>query len=119
MVAGNFYPSRRTSWDIRGCKASISNITTSIRAADVLRITLAKRITEWNNNVRRASAMHVPPANTRASGRARAVTFFQNCKSPCNQLGLDRVRPAAIFSSWVIPSRLTTTKVDRFCQKPR
>ena len=26
--------------------------------------------------------MHVPPANTRASGRARAVSFFQNCNFP-------------------------------------
>src|SRR5467141_2931754 len=45
-------------------------------------VTPGKRIAEWNNNVRRSSATHVPPANTRASGRARAVAFFQDCNSP-------------------------------------
>ncbi len=41
-------------------------------------VTPGKRIAEWNNSVRRPSATHVPPANTRASGRARAVAFFQS-----------------------------------------
>jgi Pup-ligase protein len=45
-------------------------------------VTPGKRISDWNNGVRRASAMYAPPANTRASGRARAVSFFQNCNSP-------------------------------------
>jgi len=41
-------------------------------------ITPGKGIAEWNNSVRRPSATHVPPANTRASGRAQAVAFFQS-----------------------------------------
>jgi proteasome accessory factor A len=41
-------------------------------------VTPGKRIAEWNNSVRRPSATHVPPANTRASGRAQAVAFFQS-----------------------------------------
>ena len=40
-------------------------------------VTPGKRIGEWNNSVRRIDATHVPPANTRASGRARAVAGFQ------------------------------------------
>ncbi|MDQ6939423.1 MAG: proteasome accessory factor PafA2 family protein [Verrucomicrobiota bacterium] len=42
----------------------------------------AKRIGEWNNNVRHAEARAKPPQNTRASGRARAVEFFQKRKQP-------------------------------------
>ena len=41
-----------------------------------------KRIAEWNNGVRRPEAMHVPPANTRAAGRARAVAHFQRSDRP-------------------------------------
>ncbi len=45
-------------------------------------VTPGKRIAEWNSNIRRPGATHSPPANTRASGRARAVAFFQNCSFP-------------------------------------
>src|SRR5207302_6693745 len=41
-------------------------------------VTPGKRIAEWNNNIRRPCATHSPPANTRASGRGRAVAFFQS-----------------------------------------
>jgi proteasome accessory factor A len=40
-------------------------------------VTPGKRIAEWNNSVRRSEALRVPPANTRAAGRARAVAAFQ------------------------------------------
>jgi proteasome accessory factor A len=40
-------------------------------------VTPGKRILEWNNGVRRHDATRTPPANTRASGRARAVAGFQ------------------------------------------
>ena len=40
-------------------------------------VTPGKRIAEWNNSVRRPEAMRVPPSNTRAAGRARAVAAFQ------------------------------------------
>ncbi len=40
-------------------------------------VTPGKRIAEWNNSVRRSEAMRVPPSNTRAAGRARAVAAFQ------------------------------------------
>ena len=42
----------------------------------------AKRIGEWNNLVRRKEAMQTPPADTRASGRARAVEFFRKQARP-------------------------------------
>jgi proteasome accessory factor A len=40
-------------------------------------VTPGKRIGEWNNSVRRPTATHTPPSNTRASGRAQAVASFQ------------------------------------------
>ncbi|MEP6604265.1 MAG: proteasome accessory factor PafA2 family protein, partial [Spartobacteria bacterium] len=45
-------------------------------------VTPAKRIGEWNDSVRRSAAMHQPPANTRAAGRARAVEHFQTADRP-------------------------------------
>ena len=42
----------------------------------------AKRIGEWNNSVRRPEARTTPPRNTRASGRGRAVAWFQNRRQP-------------------------------------
>ena len=42
----------------------------------------AKRIGEWNNSVRRPEATGIPPADTRAAGRARAVAWFQKHKQP-------------------------------------
>ena len=68
---------------IRGCRASTSSITTSIRRRDLFfGVTPAKRIGEWNNSVRRTEAMLTPPANTRAIGRARAVACFQKRDHP-------------------------------------
>jgi proteasome accessory factor A len=45
-------------------------------------VTPGKRIGEWNNGVRRLEASRQPPANTRASGRARAVAQFQKSERP-------------------------------------
>jgi proteasome accessory factor A len=42
----------------------------------------AKRIGEWNNSVRRSEAAITPPLDTRASGRSRAVGWFQKRKQP-------------------------------------
>jgi len=42
----------------------------------------AKRIGEWNNSVRQSEACTVPPANTRAAGRAQAVAAFQKGGQP-------------------------------------
>ena len=42
----------------------------------------AKRIGEWNNLVRQKDATFTPPADTRASGRAHAVTSFRREKRP-------------------------------------
>ena len=55
-------------------------------------ITPGKRISDWNNGVRRASAMHVPPANTRASGRARRYLLPELQFPLRDQLGLHRLR---------------------------
>ena len=45
-------------------------------------LTPAKRIGEWNDSVRRKEAARTPPHNTRASGRARAVAWFQENDRP-------------------------------------
>ena len=45
-------------------------------------VTGAKRIGEWNNSVRRADAAMLPPADTRAAGRSRAVAWFQKHQQP-------------------------------------
>ena len=42
----------------------------------------AKRIGEWNNAVRQTDARWRAPMNTRASGRAKAVAHFQECRQP-------------------------------------
>ncbi len=42
----------------------------------------AKRIGEWNHLVRQKDVTRTPPADTRASGRARAVEFFRKSGRP-------------------------------------
>lgn len=42
----------------------------------------AKRIGEWNHLVRQKDVTRTPPADTRASGRARAVEFFRKSARP-------------------------------------
>jgi len=45
-------------------------------------VTPGKRIGEWNNSIRPREATYKPPANTRASGRSRAVAYFQDRRQP-------------------------------------
>ncbi len=45
-------------------------------------LTPAKRIGEWNNLVRQQDAALTPPADTRASGRSRAVAILRKEKRP-------------------------------------
>src|SRR6266436_3580204 len=82
-------------------------------------VTPGKRIAEWNNNVRRSSATHVPPANTRASGRARAVAFFQDCDSPYvinwDSIACDN-RDFLVMGD---PFQTYNEEVERFLAKPR
>jgi proteasome accessory factor A len=82
-------------------------------------VTPGKRIAEWNNNVRRSSATHVPPANTRASGRARAVAFFQDCNSPYvinwDSIACDN-RDFLVMGD---PFQTYNEEVERFLAKPR
>ena len=82
-------------------------------------VTPGKRIAEWNNNVRRSSATHVPPANTRASGRARAVAFFQDCNSPYvinwDSIACDN-RDFLVMGD---PFQTYNEEVEQFLAKPR
>jgi proteasome accessory factor A len=45
-------------------------------------LTPAKRIGEWNDCVRRPESTSIPPADTRAHGRGRAVALFQTRQLP-------------------------------------
>jgi proteasome accessory factor A len=82
-------------------------------------VTPGKRIAEWNNSVRRPSATYVPPANTRASGRGRAVAFFQNCNFPYvinwDSIGCDS-RDFLVMGN---PFETYNDEVERFLAKPR
>jgi proteasome accessory factor A len=82
-------------------------------------VTPGKRIAEWNNNVRRPSATRVPPANTRASGRARAVAFFQNCNLPY-VINWDSIAcDSRDFLVMGNPFETYTHEVEHFLAKPR
>src|SRR5881396_2120446 len=82
-------------------------------------VTPGKRIAEWNNSVRRPSATHVPPANTRASGRARAVAFFQSCNLPY-VINWDSIAcDSRDFLVMGNPFETYNDEVERFLAKPR
>jgi proteasome accessory factor A len=84
-------------------------------------VTPGKRIADWNNHARRPSATRVPPANTRASGRARAVAFFQShaCGIPYvinwDSIACDS-RDFLVMSD---PFQTYNDEVERFLSKPR
>src|SRR6266516_1411504 len=84
-------------------------------------VTPGKRIAEWNNSVRRPSAMRVPPANTRASGRARAVAFFQSSASGIPYvINWDSIAcDSRDFLVMGNPFETYNDEVERFLAKPR
>src|SRR5436305_7462693 len=82
-------------------------------------VTPGKRIAEWNNNVHRPGATRVPPANTRAAGRARAVAFFQNCILPY-VINWDSIAcDSRDFLVMGDPFETYNDEVERFLAKPR
>ena len=79
----------------------------------------AKRIAEWNNTVRRSEAMRVPPANTRAAGRAKAVEFFRRGELPY-VINWDSI--ACESRDFIVmgdPFHTYETEVDRFLEQTR
>ena len=72
---------RKSIGAIRGFLASTWN-TSNIDNGLFFSVTPGKRIGEWNNSIRPGNALRAPPANTRASGRARAVAYFQDRQQP-------------------------------------
>jgi proteasome accessory factor A len=77
-----FIEAEGLSWDDPWLQASTSYHNIDPKRGLFYSVTPGKRIAEWNSNIRRPGATHIPPANTRALGRARAVAFFQNCSYP-------------------------------------
>jgi len=115
-----FVESEGLSWD----DPWLQSIDLEYHNIDPLRglffaVTPGKRIAEWNNNVRRSSATHVPPSNTRASGRARAVVFFQDCNAPYvinwDSIACDN-RDFLVMGD---PFQTYNVEVERFLAKPR
>jgi hypothetical protein len=115
-----FVESERLSWDdpwLQSIDLEYHNIDP--RRGLFFGVTPGKRIAEWNNSVRRSSATHVPPANTRASGRARAVAFFQNCNFPY-VINWDSIAcDSRDFLVMGNPFETYNDEVERFLSKPR
>ena len=79
----------------------------------------AKRIGEWNNSVRRDEAMSVPPANTRAAGRAQAVAWFRQRSLPY-VINWDSIAcESRDFLVMGDPFHTYETEVARFLSHPR
>jgi hypothetical protein len=82
-------------------------------------ITPGKRIGEWNNSVRRIDATHVPPSNTRASGRARAVAGFQE-RDHAYVINWDSIAcDSRDFLVMGDPFNTYNDEVDQFLRQPR
>src|SRR5436189_152040 len=84
-------------------------------------VTPGKRIAEWNNSVRRPSLTHVPPVNTRASGRAHAVAFFQSSGGELPYvINWDSIAcDSRDFLVMGDPFQTYNEEVERFLAKPR
>ena len=82
-------------------------------------VTPGKRVAEWNNSFQPATATRVPPANTRASGRARAVAYFQDRHQPY-VINWDSIaHDSRDFLVMGDPFETYNTEVDKFLAKPR
>ena len=82
-------------------------------------VTPGKRIGEWNNSIRPQEAMRTPPANTRASGRARAVAYFQDRQQPY-VINWDSIaHDSRDFLVMGDPFETYNDEVDQFLAKPR
>src|SRR5712691_6067441 len=82
-------------------------------------VTPGKRIGEWNHSVQLANATRVPPANTRASGRARAVAYFQDRQQPY-VINWDSIaHDSRDFLVMGDPFETYNDEVDKFLAKPR
>src|SRR6266581_4197575 len=82
-------------------------------------VTPGKRVAEWNNSFQPATSIRVPPTNTRASGRARAVAYFQDRHQPY-VINWDSIaHDSRDFLVMGDPFETYNTEVDKFLAKPR
>jgi proteasome accessory factor A len=82
-------------------------------------VTPGKRVAEWNNSFDPKNSTRVAPANTRASGRARAVAHFQDRQQPY-VINWDSVaHDSRDFLVMGDPFETYNTEVDKFLAKPR
>jgi proteasome accessory factor A len=82
-------------------------------------VTPGKRIGEWNNSIRPGNALRAPPSNTRASGRARAVAYFQDRQQPY-VINWDSIaHDSRDFLVMGDPFQTYDDDVEKFLAKPR
>jgi proteasome accessory factor A len=82
-------------------------------------VTPGKRIGEWNNSIRASEATRVAPANTRASGRARSVAYFQEHQYPY-VINWDSIaHDSRDFLVMGDPFQTYDKEVESFLAKPR
>jgi len=82
-------------------------------------VTPGKRIGEWNNSIRPENALHAPPSNTRASGRARAVAYFHDRQQPY-VINWDSIaHDSRDFLVMGDPFQTYDDDVEKFLAKPR
>src|SRR5215470_15341670 len=82
-------------------------------------VTPGKRVAEWNNSFQPETATRLPPTNTRASGRARAVAYFQDRQQPY-VINWDSIaHDSRDFLVMGDPFETYNTEVDKFLSKPR
>ncbi len=78
----------------------------------------APRIAEWNQSVRSPKATREPPSNTRAAGRAKAVSWFREREQPY-VINWDSIaRGSHDFLVMGDPFRTYEEEVGRFLQRP-
>jgi Pup-ligase protein len=82
-------------------------------------VTPGKRVGEWNNSIRPHEAMRKPPTNTRASGRAHAVAYFQD-RQQTYVINWDSIaHDSHDFLVMGDPFQTYNQEVDQFLSKPR
>src|SRR5437667_460496 len=115
-----FMASEKVGWDDPG----LQSLDLEYHNIDPTRglffsVTPGKRVAEWNNSFQPATAIRVPPANTRASGRARAVAYFQDRHQPY-VINWDSIaHDSRDFLVMGDPFETYNEEVDKFLSKPR
>ena len=115
-----FMESEKISWGdpwLQSIDLEYHNINTE--SGLFFSVTPGKRVAEWNNSFQPSKATRVPPVNTRASGRARAVAHFQDRGQPY-VINWDSIaHDSRDFLVMGDPFQTYNDEIDEFLAKPR